>query len=188
MVGNTAASAPQIPRCPSPTTSRGGRRPRRLRSRSNAPQLSVDSRWPLSTARMTFRPSRSPARTTRMAALSFSSPALTYTPSTQRQTGSRSASDRLFQRSYSACQPAFSRAIDAADSGAPSPSSPRRARSKSPVASPCRYSVGSNWPTASVRRLNSGRSWLSNRSANPRTRGRRSVIVPALRLSRRGFP
>src|SRR5206468_2378623 len=40
-------------------------------------QLSVDSRYPLSTASTTFRPSRSPAITTSMAALSFSSPALT---------------------------------------------------------------------------------------------------------------
>ena len=69
-------------------------------------------------------------------------------------TGSRSASGRVRQSSYSACHPAFSRAIEAADSGAPSPSSPRRARSKSPSARPCRYSCGSSCPTASVRRLN----------------------------------
>src|SRR2546426_45163 len=44
--------------------------------------------------------------------------------------------------------------LEVADSGAPSPSSPRKARSKSPWASPCRYSSGSNRPTSSVRRLN----------------------------------
>src|SRR5262249_50916845 len=43
-LGNTAASAPQIPRCPSPITSFGAVRPRRLRSRKIAAQLSADSR------------------------------------------------------------------------------------------------------------------------------------------------
>ena len=75
--GKTFASAPQIPRCPSPITSRGARIPRALRSRSIAAQLSVDSRYPLSTASTTFRPSRSAAIATSIAALSFSSPALT---------------------------------------------------------------------------------------------------------------
>src|SRR5437867_3386203 len=85
-------------------------------------------------------------------------------------------------------QRALRRPIEGADSGAPSPSSPRKARSKSPWARPCRYSSGSNRPTSSVRRLNAGSSRLSKRSLKPRTRGRRSVIVPLLKLSRRGWP
>ena len=40
-------------------------------------------------------------------------------PSTHRNTGSSSASDRVRHSSYSACHPAFSRATEAADSGAP---------------------------------------------------------------------
>src|SRR5262249_25814350 len=101
---------------------------------------------------------------------------------------SSSSTERRFHRSDSACQPALSRAIEGADSGAPSPSSPRKARSKSPWANPCRYSSGNSRPTSSVRRLNAGSSRLSKRSLSPRTRGRRSVIVPLLRLSRRGLP
>src|SRR5882724_4479713 len=109
-------------------------------------------------------------------------------PSAHTYTGSRSSSRRCFHAAYSACQPAFSRAIDGADSGAASPSSPRRARSKSPWASPCRYSSGRSRPTSSVRRLNSGSSRLSNRAPSPRSRGRRIVIVPVIVLSRRGLP
>src|SRR5206468_788949 len=74
-------------------------------------------------------------------------------------------------------QIALRRAIEGADRGAPSPSSPRKARSKSPWASPGRYNSGSNRPTSSVRRLNAGSSRLSKRSLSPRTRGRRRVIV-----------
>src|SRR5206468_9732194 len=66
----------------------------------------------------------------------------------------RSSTTRVFQSSYSACQLALRRAIEGADSGAPSPSSPRKARSKSPWASPCRYSSGRRRLTSSVRRLN----------------------------------
>src|SRR5216683_807020 len=109
-------------------------------------------------------------------------------PSAHTYTGSRSSSRRCFHVSYSACQPAFSRAIDGADSGAAAPSSPRRARSKSPWANPCRYSSGRSRPTSSVRRLNSGSRRLSNRASSPRTRGRRIVIVPVIALSRRGLP
>src|SRR5258705_13292945 len=109
-------------------------------------------------------------------------------PSAHTYTGSRASSRRRFHVAYSACQPAFSRAIDGADSGAASPSSPRRARSKSPWASPCRYSSGRSRPTSSVRRLNSGSSRLSNRPSSPRSRGRRTVIVPVIVLSRRGLP
>jgi hypothetical protein len=58
-------------------SSRGARSPRALRSRSRAAQLSVDPRYPLSTARTTLRPSRSAAISTSIAALSFSNPALT---------------------------------------------------------------------------------------------------------------
>jgi hypothetical protein len=72
--GNTAASTSQISRCPSPITSFGACNPRSLRSRKIAAQLSVDSRYPVSTARMTFWPSRNAARTTSIAALSFSRP------------------------------------------------------------------------------------------------------------------
>src|SRR6058998_2365663 len=56
-----AVRAPQIPRWPSPITNFGARSPRRFKSRSRAAQLYVDSRYPLSTARITFRPSRRPA-------------------------------------------------------------------------------------------------------------------------------
>jgi len=46
------------------------------------------------------------------------------------------------------------------------------------------YNVGKRRPSSSVRRLNSGRIRLANRSSSPRTRGWRKVIVPLLRLSR----
>jgi hypothetical protein len=42
-------------------------------------------------------------------------------PSTHRNTGSRSPSDRVRQISYSACHPAFNRATEAADSPEPPP-------------------------------------------------------------------
>jgi hypothetical protein len=82
---------------------------------------------------------------------------------------------------------------EATDAGAgagraSSPSSPRRTRSKASRASPCRYSSGSRRPTSSVRRFNAGSRRLSKRSVGPRTRGRRSTIVPPLKLSRRGLP
>jgi hypothetical protein len=43
-------------------------------------------------------------------------------------------------------------------------------------------------PTCLVCRLNRGSTRLSKRSLNPRTRGRRTVIVPLVILKRRGFP
>jgi len=51
----------------------------------------------------------------------------------------------------------FRRATVAADAGASSPSSPRRAKLKSPSASPCRYSSGNSSETALVCRANRGR-------------------------------
>ena len=65
--------------------------------------------------------------------------------------------------------------IDDFDSGAPSPSRPRIASSKSPSASPCRYSSGSKAPSSFVRLANNGSTRLSKRSSTPRTRGRRRV-------------
>ena len=61
--------------------------------------------------------------------------------------------------------------------GAVGAAPPRRARSKSPSASPCRYSSGNRSETSFVRRANRGIR-LSNRSSRPRTRGRRRVMVP----------
>ena len=76
--GNTAASAPQIPRCPSPITSRGAPSPRALRSRKQrGPAL---GRLPIPTLHRQDRPSgrrAAPPISTSIAALSFSSPALT---------------------------------------------------------------------------------------------------------------
>ena len=57
--------------------------PRDFRSRNTEDQLAMLSRYPLSTDRTTFRPSRSAPMTTKRAAFSFSKPAFTYTPSTQ---------------------------------------------------------------------------------------------------------
>jgi len=87
--------------------------------------------------------------------------------------------------SHSACHRAFSRAAAAADSGALSPSRPRNARSKSPSLNPCRYSSGTRADTSWVRRANSGRMRLMNRSSSLRARGRRTVIVPQPRVSLR---
>ena len=67
-------------------------------------------------------------------------------------------------------------------------SNPRRARSKSPSASPCRCSSGNSSPTSWVLRANSGRIRLTKRSSNPRTRGCRNVTVPRGVVSWRGFP
>lgn len=101
---------------------------------------------------------------------------------------SRSARDRLDHVSNCCCQIAFSRAIEAPDRGAPSPSSPRSASSKSPCASPCRYSSGSSCATSFVRRLKNGRIRLSNRSSRPRMRGRCTVSVPIIVETFRGLP
>ena len=70
-----------------------------------------------------------------------------------------------------------------ADTGASSPSSPRKARSKSPSDRPCRYSSGINSATFLVLLTNSGSSRLSNCSSVSRTRGRLSCIVPELSVS-----
>ena len=59
-------------------------KPRCPTSRISPFQLSVDSRYALRSAINTLRPSPSPPIATSSAALSFSSPALTYTPSTHR--------------------------------------------------------------------------------------------------------
>ena len=80
------------------------------------------------------------------------------------------------------------RATVLADTGASSPSSPRKARSKSPSDRPCRYSSGINSATFLVLLTNSGSSRLSNCSSVPRTRGRLSCIVPELSVSLRALP
>src|SRR5271169_3309811 len=94
----------------------------------------------------------------------------------------------FFHSSYSSCHFAFSRTIDDADKGAPSPNRPRRDRSKSPVASPCRYSSGNSCPTSFDLRLKKGIILLSNCSSVSRTRGRRTVIVPFMSDIFFGFP
>jgi hypothetical protein len=62
-----------------------GPKPRSRRSRRTAAQLAVDSRCPGVTATTTLRPSLNAARATSRAALSFSKPAFTSMPSTQRE-------------------------------------------------------------------------------------------------------
>ncbi len=117
-----------------------------------------------------------------------SRPALTYSPLTHTDTTSSSSSRRCFQVSYSWCHWALSRCNEAAESGAPSPNRSRSASSNSPSARPCRDNRGSSSPTGLVRRVNHGRSRLTNRLLTPRTRGYHAVIVPQLRVSWRGLP
>src|SRR5665213_1961495 len=109
-------------------------------------------------------------------------------PSTHAYTTCESESGRWFQASYSACQLALRRRIDDGESGAPSPRSPRIASSKSPDASPCRYSCGNRSLTCDVLRANSGRIRLTYCSSVPRTRGRLTFTVPMLVESRRSSP
>ena len=67
-----------MPRCPSPTTSLGQLKPRRLMSLSTSDQCSVDSLYPGTALTTTLLPSLRAAITTSTAAFSFSRPALTY--------------------------------------------------------------------------------------------------------------
>jgi hypothetical protein len=167
---------------------RHGFRPRACRSRSIAPHDAVDARGPLSTASTIFGPwVRAPLLTSR-AALVSSSPTCPSSPSAQTDTPAKSASRRRFHPSYSSCQGACRRLREAGDRGAASPNRPRRASSQSPHASPCRDRVGRSAPTSRVRRVNSGQTRLTNRSCSPRTRGRRTVLVPAVQRNRRGVP
>src|SRR4030067_2819015 len=112
------------------------------------------------------------------AAFSCSSPAFTYTPSAHRYTTFRDERSCCFHCSYSSCHFAFSRPIDDAESGAPSPSNPRSASSKSPLANPCRYNSGNIPPSSFDLRLKNGITLLSNCSSVPLTRGRCTLIVP----------
>lgn len=105
------------------------------------------------------------------AALPASRPALTYSPLTHTDTTSSSSSRRCFQVSYSWCHWALSRCNEAAESGAPSPNRSRSASSNSPSARPCRDNRGSSSPTGLVRRVNHGRSRLTNRLLTPCTGG-----------------
>src|SRR5206468_4109162 len=82
------------------------------------------------------------------------------------------------QLSRSPCHFSFSRPIVVDDNGASLPRRPRSARSKSPCASPCRYNCGKSSVTSFVWRLNNGSTRLSKRPSRPRTRGRRTAIVP----------
>src|SRR6202035_535664 len=111
----------------------------------------VAARCPLSIANTTLRPSRKAPTITSSAALLSSRPALTYRPSAQAYTTSRLSSRRLRHPSNSSCHFARSRSIDEAESGAPSPSSPRNASSKSPWASPWRENCASSLTTCSDR-------------------------------------
>ena len=74
------------------------------------------------------------------------------------------------------------------DSGAPSPSRPRSASSKSPSARPWRYSCTTSSADSFVRRSNSGSTRLSKRSSTSRTRGRRTSTVPEAKVRFRGLP
>jgi hypothetical protein len=56
---------------------------------------------------------------------------------------------------------------------------PRRVRSKSPWASPCRYQLRQSRPTSSVRRLNSGEAGTLEACLQPAEPGQRIVIVPS---------
>jgi hypothetical protein len=76
------------------------------------------------------------AITVSIAAFSFSNPALTEMPSTQRYTTWRAPSLYVDHSSYSACHFSFSRPTVFAEMGAASPRSPRSARSKSPWGEP----------------------------------------------------
>src|SRR2546426_763692 len=67
-------------------------------------------------------------------------------PSAQTYTGSRSSSRRRFHVSYSACQLAFSRAIDAADSGAAAPRQPSQRQIEVPVGQPVQVQLGQEPP------------------------------------------
>src|SRR5579885_1789453 len=68
--GKTLRNAPQIPKCPSPTTSLGQFMPRAFRSRRNSDQASVDSLCPGTTDRISFEPSLlAPIATSRAAYL-----------------------------------------------------------------------------------------------------------------------
>ena len=58
-------------------------------------------------------------------------------PSTDRSPTSRSRRGRRLNAASASCQPAFSRAMEDAASGAPAPRSPRCANSTAPSASPC---------------------------------------------------
>src|SRR2546426_4317718 len=93
-----AVRTPPILRWPSPISF--GAQPTRLQIPQQAAQLSVDSRYPLSTARITFRPSRRPVRATSIAVLSFSRPAFTQMPSTHLppRPARRRASAKCHQR------------------------------------------------------------------------------------------
>lgn len=53
---------------------------------------------------------------------------------------------------------------------------------------PCRYSSGSSFPIAAVRRWKSGRTLLSKRPSRPRRRGRRRLMVPPCIDRRRSLP
>ena len=101
-------------------------------------QDSLLSRCPLSQANTTLRPSDKAPMITSNAARSFAIPAFTYKPSAHWYTTSRPDRSCWTHSSYSNCQVDFSRWIDARDNGAPAPSSPRMACSKSPVARPWR--------------------------------------------------
>ena len=103
-------------------------------------------------------------------------------------TTSRSSRGRLRHWASSSFHLDFNRATVLADTGASSPSSPRKARSKSPSDRPCKYSSGISSAIFLVLLTNSGSSRLSNCSSVSRTRGRLSCIVPELSVSLRALP
>ena len=97
---------------------------------------SFDSRCPLSIANTTLRPSRKVPRSP-AARPCYPQEPLSHRDRRPRRTLLRELSSRrLRHASNSSCHFARSRSIDDAQSGAPSPSSPRNASSKSPWASP----------------------------------------------------
>src|SRR5215813_1829162 len=154
---------------------RGNCNPRALSSRSTPNHDSLLSRSPASHASSTFCPSDSAPTITSSAALRSAIPAFTYSPSAHQYTSSSCDKSPCFHCSYSACHMPLSRCSDVADSGAPSPNSPRKASSKSPLDSPCKYSRGSSSPSSWLRRLNSGSTRLAKRSPRSLIRGRRTT-------------
>src|SRR5690554_5825838 len=83
LLGYTFRRAAHSPKAPSPTTAFGQASPRSLRLLKRQDQLSVDSLCPEERARIFLVPSERAATITRRQDLSFSRPALIYTPSAQ---------------------------------------------------------------------------------------------------------
>jgi hypothetical protein len=152
----------------------------------HGPPDAFESRCPLSTASPPCWPCvRAPLMMSR-AALVASRPAFTARPSAHTETPSTASRRRWVQPAAAGGHGACSRPRAAGESGAASPPRPRRARAKSPTASPCRERWGRRSPPWRVRRVYKGTTRLTHRAPSPRTRGRRLVMVPLGKLRPRG--